>query len=74
MTMFAKLITEATIEEITETNDGVRPADETLNNNTFYVYPDAHTDAHAEILTRAAFGKKYAWHDVNSTDNIVVPR
>lgn len=74
MTLFAKLITPATIDEITEINDGVRPAEETLNDNTFYVYPDKHTDDYALILDRSVFEKRFRWLDVNSIDNIVVKR
>ncbi len=74
MTRFAKLITPATIDEITELNDGLRPPDETLNDNTFFVYSDSHTDIATAILPRDVFQKKYRWHDVNSDDNIVVLR
>lgn len=71
---FAKLITLDTIDEITDLNGGVRPADETMDNHTFFVYSEASDDTPAEILTRAEFRKKFRWQDLNSTDNVVVHR
>lgn len=71
---FAKVITPETIDEITDLNGGVRPADETMNGHTFYVYCEESDDTPAEILTRSEFRKKFRWQDVNSDDNVVVHR
>lgn len=71
---FAKLIAPETIDEITELNAGVRPADETMDNHTFFVYCEESDDTPSEIMTRSEFRKKFRWQDVTSDDNVVVHR
>lgn len=72
--LFAKLITPQTILEITELNGGVRPANTTMDDNTFFVYGEYHADFIPEILSRADFRAKYKWQDITSDDNVVVRR
>jgi len=70
--LHAMLITEKTIDEIEEINNGVRPADECLETKTYFVYScDPENDIVPEILDLKVFFKTYAFNNVWSTDTSV---
>ncbi len=71
MSLRAKLITEQTIRYITIfLNDGVEPAPETLNMNTFFVYDDV-VDRPNEILDRVEFNRRFRWIESGRNDNLI---
>lgn len=71
MSLFAKVVTTASIDVITELNDGVRPHRETLNGNTFFVYGDGDNDMNL-LIDRETFEHNFKWRDDSTTDNEVV--
>lgn len=72
--LFAMLITEANIAEIEEINNGVRPASETLNDNTFFIYGELVSEFIPQIISRSDFQRDYRWLDRSTNDNAIVRR
>lgn len=60
--LLAKVVAPDTIDDIAIRNGGVRPPNETLNDNTIFVYSDEVPTFH-EILTREQFDQDYRWID-----------
>lgn len=72
MTLRAKLVTEHTIEFITEQNEGVRPAQECLDEPTFFVYSDDDPEVRNQLLEAKVFHDNYRFELAHDNDNTVV--
>lgn len=72
MTLFAKVVTSATIDEITKLNGGVKPHQSTLEIDTFFIYSDDENTPNL-LVTRETFERDFAWENDDSADNVVVP-
>jgi hypothetical protein len=71
MTIRAKVVTRANIDEITSLNDGVRVSDECLKNPTFFTYSTDDEDFYNELMTKDDFHAKYRWSDATSNENLI---
>ncbi len=73
MPMHVVLVNENTIDFIQQVNGGVRPAEECLENETFFIHSDRVDDVdHNQLMTRKEFMTTYKLHECDDHNcNIV---